>query len=51
MREVVIDLPLHQRNLLRERRAELRIPGRGHALRFVRQHRQRRLQSMRKITG
>ena len=46
MREVVVHLPPHQRDLLGDRGREGRIAVRLEPLGFVRQHGQRRLQSM-----
>jgi hypothetical protein len=49
--EVIVDLPLHPLHQLPERRRQLVMPLGRRLLRLLRQHRQRRLQSVREIAG
>ena len=51
VREVVVDLPAHALDLLRDRRGELGLAGGRGALGLLRQHRERRLQAVREIAG
>jgi hypothetical protein len=48
---VIVDLPPHAIDLLIYLCGKLLLSCRSHLLRLVRQHRQRRLQAMRKIAG
>ena len=51
LREVIVDLPAHPSDLLRDRRRELVLTGGLRAFGLLREDRQRRLQSVREIAG
>ena len=51
LREVIVDLAAHPSHLLRDRRRELVLTRGLRALGFLREDRQRRLQSVREIAG
>ena len=51
LREVVVDLPPHAIDLLLDRLRQLAVTGGAGALRFLRQHRERCLETVREIAG